>query len=110
MFRREDWHPFIDPQNLPQKAGCHPNDLMKLVLKELVDNALDAGANVSITRGKNDECWIIADDGPGIDPAEVPDLFCVNRPLVSSKLKRLPTRGAVCASLSALLPRPAARW
>lgn len=54
MFRREDWHLFIDPQNLPQKAGCHPNDLMKLVLKELVDNALDAGANVSITRGEND--------------------------------------------------------
>jgi hypothetical protein len=29
------------------------------------------------------------------DPADVPVLFCVNRSLVSSKLRRMPTRGAL---------------
>jgi hypothetical protein len=37
----------------------------------------------------------IADNGTGIDPADIPRLFAVNRPLVSSKLKRLPLRGVL---------------
>jgi DNA topoisomerase VI subunit B len=37
--------------------------------------------------------WIISDDGPGIDPDKIPTIFSVNRPLLSSKLKRLPLRG-----------------
>ena len=37
--------------------------------------------------------WIVADNGPGLDSDDVPRLFCVNRPLLSSKLKRMPTRG-----------------
>jgi hypothetical protein len=41
--------------------------------------------------------WYVEDDGPGIpgDPAEVARLFSILRPLVSSKLLRLPTRGAL---------------
>ena len=76
---------------LPQKAGCQPEDLRRVVLKELVDNALDAGAAVSLDHA--DGAWIVTDDGPGIDPAEVPRLFAVGRPLRSSKLVRLPLRG-----------------
>ena len=33
------------------------------------------------------------DNGPGLDPADVPRLFAVNRPLLSSKRRRLPLRG-----------------
>ena len=91
MFERADWHLFLDRSTLPQKAGCQPHDLGKLVLKELVDNALDTGAAVTLKRDPG--VYIVTDDGPGIDPAKVPELFAVNRPLLSSKLQRLPLRG-----------------
>jgi hypothetical protein len=91
VYERDDWQLFIDPATLPQKAGCQPDDLPALVLKELVDNALDAGARVTLDH--DGAQWIVSDDGPGIGPQQVPELFAVNRPLRSSKLKRLPTRG-----------------
>jgi Histidine kinase-, DNA gyrase B-, and HSP90-like ATPase len=91
IYETEDWRLFVDLVTLPQKAGCHPTYLGAIVLKELVDNALDTGANVSLDCV--DGTWIVSDDGPGLDPADVPRLFAVNRPLLSSKLKRLPLRG-----------------
>jgi hypothetical protein len=91
IYETEDWRLYTDLATLPQKAGCQPAYLGEIVLKELVDNALDAGANVSLDHAG--DTWIVTDDGPGIDPADVPCLFSVNRPLVSSKLKRLPLRG-----------------
>lgn len=91
LYQTEDWQLFLDPATLPQKAGCQPGDLRKIVLKELVDNGLDAGASVHLYY--RDGSWVVADDGPGLDPADVPRLFAVNRPLTSSKLRRLPLRG-----------------
>ena len=88
-----DWRLFLDPETLPQKAGCQPDDIGAVVLKELVDNALDAGASVTVRHASETRLWIVTDTGPGIDPDDVPRLFCVNRPLLSSKLKRMPTRG-----------------
>jgi len=67
--------------------------LAALVLKELIDNALDAGAAASLCHDPEANAWIVSDDGPGIDPDKVAELFAVNRPLRSSKLKRMPTRG-----------------
>jgi hypothetical protein len=92
-YEREDWQLFLDAETLPQKAGCHPDDLERLVLKELADNALDAGAEVAISYDA--PFWRIVDDGPGLSTKQIPSLFSVNRPLRSSKLKRLPTRGAL---------------
>ena len=80
IYETEDWRLFTDLATLPQKAGCQPEDLRKIVLKELVDNALDAGAAVSLDHA--DGAWVVTDDGPGLDPAEVPRLFAVNRPLL----------------------------
>src|SRR3954452_17845509 len=91
IYETEDWRLFTDQTTLPQKAGCQPAYLGEIVLKELVDNALEAGANVRLDC--IDGTWIVCDDGPGLDPADVPRLFSVNRPLLSSKLKRLPLRG-----------------
>lgn len=88
-----DWRLFLNPETLPQKAGCQPDDIAAVVLKELVDNSLDAGASVAIRHSPELQMWIITDNGPGLDPGDVPMLFCVNRPLLSSKLKRMPTRG-----------------
>ena len=67
--------------------------LRRLVLKELADNGLDAGAKVRV--GENEGGFFVEDDGPGIDPDEVADLFSISRPMASSKLWRLPTRGAL---------------
>lgn len=91
MFERPDWSLFMDLDTLGQKAGCQSHQIGALVLRELADNALDAGAQVSMTF--DDGTWTITDDGPGLDPADVPILFSVNRPLRSSKLIRLPLRG-----------------
>jgi hypothetical protein len=95
-FEREDWTLFRSLSTLSQKAGVPVHLLPKLVLKELADNALDAGGTVRVGQ-LQDGGWFVEDDGPGIagDPADIARLFSIRRPLVSSKLLRLPTRGAL---------------
>ena len=95
-FEREDWTLFRSLSTLSQKAGVPLNLLPKLVLKELADNALDAGGTVRVGQ-LEDGGWYVEDDGPGIggEPADIARLFSIRRPLVSSKLLRLPTRGAL---------------
>jgi len=91
LYERPDWQLLVNRQPLPQK-GCEPHEIGRVVLKELVDNALDAGARHVVVTG-NAKCCSVDDGGPGLDPDAVPRLFSVNRGLISSKLKRLPTRG-----------------
>ena len=50
----------------------------------------------------------ITDHGPGIDPEDVPTFFAVNRPLLSSKLKRLPLRGMLGNGLRVVMGAVAA--
>ena len=97
QFERPDWVLFRSLETIGQKAGVAKTKLRRLVLKELVDNALDAGANVSVGINPNNGAYVIQDDGPGIGgtPEEIARLFSINRPLVSSKLWRLPQRGAL---------------
>jgi hypothetical protein len=107
MYERQDWQLFLDPVTLSQKAGCDSRNIGKIVLKEVVDNALDAGAQIrSFCYAKG--TWTISDDGPGIDPEDVPRLFAVNRPLLSSKLKRLPLRGMLGNGLRVVMGAVAA--
>jgi hypothetical protein len=91
VYERDDWQLFLDTATLPQKAGCQPGELPALVLKELIDNALDESAHATLDY--DGAQWIVSDDGRGVDPDQAATLFAVNRPLRSSKLKRLPTRG-----------------
>ncbi len=96
LYSRDDWQLFLDTATLPQKAGVQPCDLPTLILKELVDNALDVGASdVALSQVWSGSIleYVVADDGPGLEPSIVPTLFSVNRPLLSSKLRRLPQRG-----------------
>jgi hypothetical protein len=92
-FERADWTSFRTIEGLQQKAGVDQSKLRRLVLKELTDNALDTGTSVSV--GEISGGYFVTDKGPGIDPGEVARLFSINRPLVSTKLLRLPTRGAL---------------
>lgn len=96
QFERPDWTLFRSVETLSQKAGVPTKLLRRLALKELVDNALDAGGTVSAGRlDASGNRYFVEDSGPGIPPADVARLFSINRPLVSSKLWRMPLRGAL---------------
>jgi hypothetical protein len=92
-FQREDWALFRTIEGLQQRAGVPKSKLRRLVLKELVDNGLDTGARVRV--GEVERGYFVEDDGGGIDPDEVARLFSIARPMISTKLWRLPTRGAL---------------
>ncbi len=95
-FTREDWTLFRTLGTLGQKAGVPVEHLPRLVLKELVDNALDASGHCEFGLSDDGVLWV-QDAGPGLegDDAALASLFSVARPLASSKLLRLPLRGAL---------------
>ena len=95
-FERQDWTVFRTIEGLSQKAGVPKVQLAALILKELADNGLDTGAHVKVGEMPKGG-FFVADDGPGIDgtPEVIARLFSIARPLVSSKLLRLPLRGAL---------------
>ena len=83
-------------ETLSQKAGVPVDKLRRLALKELVDNALDS-AGSAVIADMRDGRYVIEDEGPGIEgePEDIARLFSINRPLVSEKLWRRPSRGAL---------------
>src|SRR6516165_7901044 len=95
-FEREDWALFRTIEGLQQKAGVPKSELSRLVIKELADNALDEGSQARVGELPNGG-YFVEDGGGGIDgaPADIARLFSISRPLVSSKLLRLPRRGAL---------------
>jgi hypothetical protein len=115
-FERPDLSLFKTVQGLQQRAGVPARQLRRLAIKELVDNGLDNGGDVKIETLSDAEgaaCvggYAIVDDGPGIDPEDVPRLFSISRPMVSSKLLRLPTRGALGNGLGSSCNRATMRW
>lgn len=95
IFKREDWTLFQTREGLAQKAGTPPAELISVMIKELVDNALDAGANAQLDYHQNG--FTVIDDGEGIPGTDqdLKELFSINRPLSSSKIVRKPSRGAL---------------
>lgn len=96
MFIREDWSLFRTLGTLGQKAGVAVDVIPRLVAKELADNALDVAGTCEVGF-REDNGFFVTDRGTGIPGSdeEVAALFSIARPLVSSKLLRLPTRGAL---------------
>jgi hypothetical protein len=93
-FEREDWSLFRTIEGLQQRAGVPKQRLRRLVLKELADNGLDIGAQVRVGELPGGG-YFVEDDGSGIEPQEVAQLFSIARPMMSTKLWRLPSRGAL---------------
>ena len=85
LFTRPEWRLFTDCSTFPQRAGCQPNEVGRLALKEVVDNALGLGVDVNLEQLNGG--YRITDAGPGIAPDDVVKLFSVNRELTSSKLR-----------------------
>jgi hypothetical protein len=96
-FERQDWSLFRTVEGLQQKAGVPKSKLARLVLKELTDNGLDEGASVHVGSLPGDGGYFVEDTGRGIEgtPERIAQLFSINRPMISSKLLRLPLRGAL---------------
>lgn len=42
VYETEDWQLFLSEDTFPQKAGCYPEQLAGLVLRELVDKCQSA--------------------------------------------------------------------
>jgi len=101
VFTREDWTLFRTPATLAQKAGVPVRHIRRLVAKEVVDNALDiadaTGRTLVGLDAFDDGTIRVEDNGPGIPgtPEAIAALFSIRRPLTSTKLLRLPTRGAL---------------
>lgn len=91
---REDWKLFRSIETLCQKAGVHRQFIPLLVVKELVDNALDATGDCDLEL-VDDYSFRVTDNGEGIDPDWIEKYFSINRPMISSKLLRIPSRGAL---------------
>ena len=99
----------VDLASLPgltRMSGEPASRLRRLIIRELVDNALDAcdaaGMSGHVTLEKRDlDTYIITDEGRGLDgsPADLAALFAIHRPMVSTKYRRLPQRGALGAGL-----------
>ncbi|MDD2495292.1 MAG: hypothetical protein PHE29_08875, partial [Tissierellia bacterium] len=94
MFEREDWKLFRNIDTLCQKAGVNRNQIPKLIIKELVDNALDV-SECELKLLPDSNGFSVRDFGEGLEESLMEDLFSINRPMITSKLLRLPTRGAL---------------
>jgi hypothetical protein len=99
-FTRADWSAYI--ANLPQRAGVPKHQIGQLVLKELVDNALDemdrVGQPGEVTLERHqDNVFTVTDRGRGFDdtPEELAYRFSIAKPMTSSKQWRRPSRGCV---------------
>jgi hypothetical protein len=97
---REDWKIYVS--NLTQRAGVSFCFICDLVIKELVDNALDemdrVGRPGAVTLTKEgDHAYTVTDQGRGFDdtPDELARRFSIAKPMTSSKQWRKPTRGCV---------------
>ena len=95
MFEKPDWAAFRTMAGLCRRAGTTQHKLAEVVIKELVDNALDSAGDCELTISEG--VVVVQDRGQGIegDDEEIARLFSIGRPLTSSKYFRLPTRGAL---------------
>jgi hypothetical protein len=66
FFEREDWSLFRTLDGLQQRAGVPRNKLSRLVLKELADNGLDNGAEVTVKAFPGLGGYVVEDNGTGL--------------------------------------------
>ena len=65
LFNRQDWTLFRSLSTLGQRAGVTQDAIPALVVKELVDNALDAAGTCRYGR-TGDRGLYVQDDGDGL--------------------------------------------
>jgi DNA topoisomerase VI subunit B len=101
---------FCSEKELRIQTGAAPDQWPLVVLKELVDNALDAAEEagiapriaVTVADGK----IIIADNGPGIPPSTIKAILDFSIRVSSREAYVSPTRGAQGNALKTILAMP----
>jgi hypothetical protein len=97
LYERADWTLFRSLQTTGQRAGIPVKQQRRLVVKELVDNAPDSRAECALDADVSNGAIRVWIAGPGIPETleAITDLFSIRRPLRSSKIRRIPQRGAL---------------
>ncbi len=101
QVHRPDTTLFATLHGLQMQSGVTVMELRRLVLKELTDNALDAGDAVGRPGAEIEKLgrnrYRIEDQGEGVrgTPEQLAALFALDRPMISGKFWRLPERGAL---------------
>ncbi len=107
LYQTHDWQRYQSLDSLCQIIGVTREKIPRVLLKELTDNALDAldlnGNDSDLDRNYDpvaDFFWCedgshvdCCDRGPGIAPELLGHFFSLSRPLSTSKMLRMPTRG-----------------
>jgi Histidine kinase-, DNA gyrase B-, and HSP90-like ATPase len=101
---------FCSQKELVNQTGHAAKDWPLVVLKELVDNALDsteeAGIAPAIQISVSQDCISVADNGPGIAPETVADIIDYTARVSSREAYVSPTRGAQGNALKTILAMP----
>lgn len=87
-----EWQEFLSLDGLCRKAGCPRSELPAIALKEIIDNSFDyEGAKFE----RDGDAYVISDEGPGLSREQIEKLFCIRRPMTSTKRWRCAGRGAL---------------
>ena len=101
---------FCTVAELTKLVGAEPADWPRVVLKELVDNSLDAceeaGVAPEIVISVAKDVITVADNGPGIAPDTITRLLDYQTKTSSREAYVAPTRGAQGNALQSLLAMP----
>jgi DNA topoisomerase VI subunit B len=109
-FRTSRLLDFCSQKELTAQTGHAPAEWPLVIVKELVDNALDAceeaGAAPCITVTVNDEGIEVTDNGPGLPLQTVKGVLDYNIRVSSREAYASPTRGAQGNALKTILAMP----
>lgn len=111
MLERSRSLDYVSLQGLSAQTGCDPKDLDIFVLKELVDNALDAceGSNATVEVTIEEEKFptlTVKDNGKGLTEEDVIRISDFERSYSTKFHFKYPTRGALGNALKCILGIP----
>jgi hypothetical protein len=109
---------YFTSDNLSKMIGQGSNQWRHAALKEMIDNALDAAESVyptiaphiqiEFTETENGLILSVADNGSGIAPEHIPNIFNLTANSSTKLFYRAPTRGAMGNALKTLIGIPVA--
>jgi DNA topoisomerase VI subunit B len=110
IFKTSRLAEFCSQKELVNQTGHAAGDWPLILLKELVDNALDAAEEAAVAPvieiNVSEDAITIGDNGPGLAPATVTDVLDFTSRVSSREAYVSPTRGAQGNALKTILAMP----